>query len=121
MERNFNCVDDVISFFNERLAEFGIRAYVAELLADGVYLIGFDEVTKLKLAEILPIFNPLDLVEVEGALVPRFLVNERAFFLVPLPSKPVRFFKVDNRRIGFYCKMKETLFKCVFAITEEKN
>lgn len=121
MKRNFNCVDDVISFFNEGLENFGVRAYVAELIVDGVYQVGFDEVSKSKLIEVLPIFNPLDLTEIEGMKIPKFLVDERVFFLVPLASKPVKFFKVDNKRIGFYCRVEETLFKCIFAIAEETN
>lgn len=118
MEQQIRTVDDVLSFFNNFLEEFGVRAYRAEMLDDGFCWVGFDEVVKDQLRDALAVFNPLDLVELKGTLIPSCLVSKQGFRIAGLATRPKRLFKVDDKHIGLYCRNNEALFKCIFPIKE---
>ena len=123
MNEIFSDSDNVLDFMNDHFKKFGFKAYSVDRLGAGCWEVHFSAITKEQLQKAIPLFNPLQLIRVDDALIPRFLIDDRAVALLPSVASSIsadyqKFFKVDAAHIGFYCRCEEAIFKCIFKLQE---
>lgn len=123
MSETFSNSNNVLDFVNDHFEKFGFKAYSVDKLGTGCWEIHFSATTKEQLQKAIPLFNPLRLIRIDGALIPRFLIDDRAMALLPDVASSTstdhqKFFKVDAAHIGFYCRCEEAIFKCIVKLQE---
>lgn len=123
MSETFSNSNNVLDFVNDHFEKFGFKAYSVDKLGTGCWEIHFSATTKEQLQKAIPLFNPLRLIRIDGTLIPRFLIDDRAMALLPDVASSTstdhqKFFKVDAAHIGFYCRCEEVIFKCIVKLQE---
>lgn len=123
MSETFSNSNNVLDFVNDHFEKFGFKAYSVDKLGTGCWEIHFSATTKEQLQKAIPLFNPLRLIRIDGTLIPRFLIDDRAMALLPDVASSTstdhqKFFKVDAAHIGFYCRCEEAIFKCIVKLQE---